>query len=306
MTCDIIMPAYNQSAVVPRAIAALAAQQLAAGDTLRLLLADDGSTDTTTAAAAAACRRHQLPNQVLAGSHRGAAAARNRALAAATADVVLLLGADILLRPQAVAQHLELHRRAPAQQLAGLGMVRWDPRLPPTPFMEWMVHGGPQNDFDNLLGTTTAPPEHYWFASHISAKRGLLQHHSFSESFHSYGWEDLELGRRLAAAGCTLHVLHAAIGLHHHAYSARDIFRRQAAAGRQLPQYQRLHPRAALPPARSRRGRLKQQLITKTGLQAALKGLIERTGTRYATPRLFAVAAAAEFWHGIHTSAAAQ
>lgn len=299
MTCDIIMPARNQEHTLPRVIAALSRQKLTAGDRLRLILADDGSTDGTSAVARRACRSGRLDLKIIDTHRRGAAAARNRALEQAAADIVLLLGADIILRPAAVARHFALHRRETAMRAAGLGMVRWDPRLSPTPFMEWLIHGGPQNNFDALLGISTAPPAQYWYASHLSAKAGLLRGCTFNETFTGYGWEDLELGRRLQTAGCTLYVLHEAIGLHTHRYSAADIFRRQAAAGRQLPRYQQLHPAVRLLPVRSLRGRIKQHLLVQSGAHAALKLLLKHTGSRVTTPRLFSLAADTEFWQGV-------
>lgn len=298
MICEVIMPAYNQQATLPRVIAALAVQELAAGDAVRLILVDDGSTDDTHAVAARACQSARLPCLVIPRPHQGVAAARNHALSHVTAEVVLLLGADIILRPAAVAQHLVLHKQKPSPRVAGLGMVRWDPRLPPTPLMEWMTHGGPQNDFDALLGSSTAPPEHYWYASHLSCKPELLRQQPFNEEFVGYGWEDLDVGRRLTES-CTLDVLHDAVGLHHHAYTAADIFRRQWQAGRGLPQYQLLHPTSRLLPARSFAGRSKQQVLVRTGLHAALRHILQYTGRWLATPRLFSLAAATEFWRGV-------
>ena len=83
-----------------------------------------------------------LTHQVITGSHTGAAGARNRALAHAHGDIVLFLGADISLRPQALAEHLRFHEAHPAVHAGALGFVLWDPRLRPTPLMEWMTHGG--------------------------------------------------------------------------------------------------------------------------------------------------------------------
>lgn len=169
--------------------------------------------------------------------------------------------------------------------------------------MEWMTHGGPQNDFDGLLGKLSAPPAHYWYASHLVCPRRLLTQHRFAEAFAAYGWEDLELGRRLAACGITLRPLLHAVGLHHHGYSAANIFHRQRLSGRSLRCYQELHPAVSLLPRRSLLGRLRHHLLVRTGLHTVLKHLLAYTSTQYATPRLFALTTTTEFWQGVYSTA---
>src|SRR5581483_2649280 len=190
--------------------------------------------------------------------HRGAAAARNHGIEVARGDIIFLLGADIILLPGALAAHARLHIDQPAPQVAALGMVKWDHRLPASAYMEWMAHGGPQNDFDALLGVRWADPARFFYGSHISFKRSFLGKMRFNESFGPYGWEDLEMGRRLATQELQLGVLHNAVGLHHHRSSFRELRHRQFLVGAGLVQYQRAYPMDVLIPRASRWSRVRR------------------------------------------------
>lgn len=298
-TCDVIIPTYNNESVIRETLTALLEQPLHPAWRCGIIVSDDGSTDGTVAIVRAMQLAAPRPLQVITNPHRGAAFARNRALEASQADIILFLGADIILRPTALAAHFDFHTRFSGRQYAALGYVGWDPRLPPTPYMAWMVHGGPQNNFDALLGQTEADPGQYWYGSHLSLKRTMLEHERWQESFTAYGWEDLELGRRLAARGLILKPHFSARGVHCHRYTVSDIIARQRAAGRELFIYQQLHPTVALLPRRTWKTYLKFFLLYGSGAAVALRLFLRYSGKRWATPRLFFILTAVEYWRGI-------
>ncbi|MDZ4344131.1 MAG: glycosyltransferase family A protein, partial [Candidatus Binatia bacterium] len=185
LSCDIIIPAYQNETTLPLTLKALEAQTIPSPWQVRVLIADDGSTDRTAAVANQFTHRRKLNLAVIAGKHAGAAAARNQALSQAQAALVFFLGADIILCPGSLAAHLNWHQHHPAPSLGALGFVGWDPRLKPSPLMEWSIHGGPQNDYDSLLGKAFADPKHYFYGSHLSLKRSFLQNDQFSPVFSS-------------------------------------------------------------------------------------------------------------------------
>ncbi len=294
----VIIPTYNNSVILARTLAVLWQQVLPAGWTMEVIISDDGSTDATLS------QVHQVTPpagwrlHVFSGTHSGAAVARNRALARATGTVVILLQADIELRPGALQAHLQFHQDHPDATAAALGFITWDPRLPPSRLMLWMMHGGHHNNFDALLGRLTADPQHFFYGAFVSVKRELLTLEKFSEEFTGYGWEDLELGRRLERHGMVLHVLHAAQALHVHHYSVADICRRQLATGKNLPTYQRLQPGLVIAPTPSYFQRLKHTLAFYLGVPAVLQQLVTMSERYWVTPRLFGWLTAVYFWQG--------
>jgi glycosyltransferase involved in cell wall biosynthesis len=297
--CDIIVPTYNSAAVIEETLKALWQQSVPASWRFGVVVSDDGSTDDTLAVLERIQNSSSWPFTVISNDHHGAAHARNRALERSEADTILFLGADMLLQPKALAAHAAFHEQYPAPPYAALGHVAWDPQLKPTPFMEWMTHGGPQNDFDALLGETVVDPRHFFYGSHVSLKLSMFKLERWQETFSAYGWEDLDLGRRLAARGLILKTNFAARSLHHHFYTVDDIVHRQRRAGQGLVAYQSLHPTAPLLPPRTRRSRLKFMLLQVSGAIVVLRGLLRYSGKRWATPRLFFILTTVEYWRGI-------
>lgn len=305
-TCDVIIPTYNNRPVLAATLAALFAQGVPGGWGIRVIVSDDGSTDDTLAwldslASLDLPLSPSWPLTIVSGPHTGPAGARNRALAVSRADIIFFLGSDILLRPQVLAKHLDFHTRHPNPLAAALGAVKWDPRLTPSPFMEWVAHGGQQNAFDELLGETTADPRHYFYGSHLSLKRLALGSQVFTPSLIG-GWEDLDLGRRLTRQGLQLYVLPSAISLHHHQYSVPAFAHKQCVAGQQLVSYQALHRASPLIPQRSLFQHIRRWLFCLCGGQALLGFVLRLLGTRYSLPRLFMVYTATQFWRGVWRS----
>ncbi len=96
----IIVPVHNGAAYLDAALRSVLAQ-LGCRIT-SVIVVDDGSTDGSAEIAAA----HPAPVRLIRQAHAGAAAARNRGLAAATEDFVGLLDADDRLPPGSVAARL--------------------------------------------------------------------------------------------------------------------------------------------------------------------------------------------------------
>lgn len=302
-SCDIVIPTHNNASVLPHTLKALFAQDVPPGWKLRLIASDDGSSDNTITI----LKKHPAPTSwfptcTVTGSHVGAAGARNRGLSATKADIILLLGADIILLPDALAAHLNFHANHPSKLDGALGMIKWDPRLKPTPLMEWMTHGGPQNNFDALLGKATADPAHFFYGSHVSLKSSLLSTTPFPESYHSYGWEDVDLGRQLARLGLALHILHNALSLHRHYYTVQDITQRQRHVGKNIVIYQKRYPDTRLIPPQTRIQRAKHTVLTFTPLNNVLHSLLSLTSLTFSTPYLFSRITSADFWHGVNTN----
>jgi glycosyltransferase involved in cell wall biosynthesis len=300
--CDVIIPTYNSSTVLPLSLPALLSQAIPNGWQLHLIISDDGSSDHTPALARKIITNNssQLSGfKILTNRHGGSAAARNHALSCAQGDVIFFLGADIIMRPRVLLQHLNHHTRFPAHNIAVLGMVVWDPRLRPSPFMEWLVHGGPQNDFDSTLGHEQVDPRSYFFGSHLSIKRSFIHTARFDERFKEYGWEDLEFGHRLARKGLKLYVLPQAICHHYHHNDLNQVLNRQQIVGYNLYLWDKREPDLHLLPLYPFKKQIKHMLFAYSGASLLLKKLVKVTHTRFSTPKLFEILIAAAFWKGI-------
>lgn len=102
---SVILPAYNAAAALPAALDSVRGQSLRE---IEVLIADDGSTDGTAAVAAAAAREDARVRLLPAPRNQGAAAARNRAIAAARGDWLALLDADDRFAPDRLARLVAL------------------------------------------------------------------------------------------------------------------------------------------------------------------------------------------------------
>lgn len=297
-TVDILIPVYTRVPVLKLTLRALWQQTIPAGWQPGVIICDDGARHVADMVADNPPPPPWKATRVIRQPHQGIASARNTALAASHADIVLFLGADIILRPLALAAHLRFHQDHRESHAAALGFVMWDPRLAPTPFMQWMTHGGTQNNFDALLGESMADPRHHFYGSHLSVKRIFLSGAAFRPGYEPYGWEDLDMGHQLYRRGLKLHVLHQAVGLHHHRYTAEGILRRQCTIGTTVSAFTAAN---APPPPRplTLTRRLKILFYRLSGLRALLRLFISLYGEKHSLPRIYQWVIAGEFWYGV-------
>jgi glycosyltransferase involved in cell wall biosynthesis len=115
---SVIVPVRDAEGYVAQALRSALAQPAA---DLEVLVADDGSTDGTLGAVRALGDDRVRVLTPAAGGARGPGAARNRAIAAASGDVLAFLDADDLWAPDKLAVQLaELERRPDLGALGGL------------------------------------------------------------------------------------------------------------------------------------------------------------------------------------------
>jgi glycosyltransferase involved in cell wall biosynthesis len=116
---SVILPTHNRAGLLPRALESVLAQKC--DEALEVIVVDDGSSDGTAAylAAVADPRLNLLRNE----NALGAAAARNRGLAAVRAPVTAFLDDDDELLPGFLAATLAAHREKPAPDLCWTGVL---------------------------------------------------------------------------------------------------------------------------------------------------------------------------------------
>lgn len=113
---DVVLPAYNGSLVIRKAIESALAQDVP----LRIVVVDDGSTDDSAAIA----RSYGPRVTVISQANRGVSGARNTGVSASQAPYIALLDQDDIWRPGKLARQLELIEANPE-----VGLVFTDMRL---------------------------------------------------------------------------------------------------------------------------------------------------------------------------------
>jgi len=124
----VVLPNYNHGRLLPRALAALAAQERPADE---ILLIDDASTDDSLSVAAVWQARLPQMRIIAQSLNAGVVATLRRGLAEATGDLVYLGAADDETRPELFARAiaaLEAHPRA-ALATAEVRLVAPDGRI---------------------------------------------------------------------------------------------------------------------------------------------------------------------------------
>jgi glycosyltransferase involved in cell wall biosynthesis len=188
----VVIATRDRRAVLCEALARLEGQSGEVG--FEVVVVDDGSADGTADAVREVAARGALDLRLIEQPSLGPAAARNRAIAEASAPVCLFLNDDSWARPDLLARHHAFHRREPDSRAALLGaiVVASEPR--PTPFMRWLGEAL----FDYRVDGRADVGGARFFTANVSAKTGLLRSsRGFYEGFATAAYEDLDLGLRL-------------------------------------------------------------------------------------------------------------
>jgi hypothetical protein len=169
--------------------------------------------------------------------------ARNRALAAAGGEVVLLLGDDMVpAHDDLLAGHLAAHREHPDGGYGVLGQIAW--AEPVSDFMRWVERAGFQFAYDDAQPGEVDVAKHL-YSSHTSFKREeLLAAGGFDERF-PYLMEDIELGIRLARRGARLEYRPDLRVRHHHEQTLATFAPRLEATGAAAALLRELYPSEA-------------------------------------------------------------
>jgi len=171
---------YNRRALLGRVLEALFHQDLDPKD-YEIILVDDGSNDGTYEEilrnVRPTCAFH-LIRQHNAGLARG----RNVGIERARGEIILFMDDDVLATPSLLSVHVRFHREHRRTICRGVAInVESFDNLPP-----------PKYSLRHYSGA-------YFWTTNVSVPRELMSEtRGFDERFREYGWEDLELGFRLA------------------------------------------------------------------------------------------------------------
>jgi cellulose synthase/poly-beta-1,6-N-acetylglucosamine synthase-like glycosyltransferase len=194
-----------------------------------VIVVDDGSRDAT----AAIVEAHPLGVRLLRQAHRGAAAARNRGVAAARGQLLLFTDADCRPRPDWA---LEMARPLvmPGGPSGSKGLFETDQRS----LLARFAQAEYEEKERRMLGRASVP-----FADTAAAAYRASVFREFGGFRSDLGAvEDTELAFRLAAAGHRIVVAPAARVLHQHPERLRDYLGRKWRYGRWGAQAYLAHP----------------------------------------------------------------
>lgn len=175
---------YNRAGLLARVLEACFDQSLC-GDEYEVVLVDDGSTDGTPEVIAAASRHATCAFTVVSQPNSGLARGRNAGIARAAGRRIIFIDDDVLPLPNFVEEHLRAGARHPEAIVRGgaIEVEKIDDLPPPV----WSIRDYSGN---------------YFWTTNVSVPlvtiRGIG---GFDESFSEYGWEDIDVGLRLRAAG---------------------------------------------------------------------------------------------------------
>lgn len=188
---------YNRAELLARVLEACFDQTIG-GDAYEVVLVDDGSSDETPSVIETARGRATCGFTVVVQRNAGLAGARNAGIARAAGERIIFIDDDVLPIPTFVAEHLRAAERHPQAIVRGgaIEVESMDELPPPV----WSI----RNYSGNYFWTTnvSVPLER------IRAIGG------FDESFSEYGWEDIDVGLRLRAAGVRA-IFHPAALVYH-------------------------------------------------------------------------------------------
>lgn len=233
MKISVLTTIYNRPEHLRLLMAALAAQTRVPDE---IVVADDGSDAATVAALERLLSAGGIPARVVRQEKDGyrLAAARNRAIRAATGDYLLFLDCDIVPLPDAVAVHGQ--NAAPRRLLCGHRALLDETTTQalfasvPAPSEEDWEQAWSVADRDELAAAARLFARHAalrrWHLARPHKPKLLGCHFSlfredvervngFDENFVGWGYEDDDFARRLYRAGVEPHsVIGAARALH--------------------------------------------------------------------------------------------
>ena len=236
----VVIPTYNRAQTLRLCLEHLEHQT---EPNFRVIVINDGSTDGTATVLQDFLVLSSLRMQVLTQQNSGPARGRNLAIARVETEYCLLIGDDVLVTPTFVESHLRLHQTRSELEVVGLGWTQWDTKHQAlTPFMVWVEDL--QFDYKRLR-QGVSPDWRHFYTSNLSFKTELLRSNPFDERFKSAGWEDSELGYRLATKQqLKLVFLEEARATHVHPTTLANSVKRMHAVGQSESQFDELWPAA--------------------------------------------------------------
>jgi glycosyltransferase involved in cell wall biosynthesis len=261
---SIIIPTHKRTRILQKCLDCLSAQTF---KDFEVIVVSDGPDEKTAEMMQGLTWPFEIQYFAIPKSQQGIC--RNRAVEKARGDIVLLIGDDAFLAPDACERHIRIHennqsrnRQSPTnsqspitnhEHVAVLGHATWDPSLKITKLMRWMEKSGVQFGYDKITkyAHDFLPEDlQHWFAYTInfSLPAKVLYQNQFREDVSLYGWEDIEWCLRLKDAGVRVFYEPDAKAYHHHEFSDAEVWERSKLLGISAVKMEELVPELKLVP----------------------------------------------------------
>lgn len=225
-----IVPSFNRRQILAETLAHLERQNAEAD--FEVLVVDNASDDGTDALVKSMIDSSSLDlRYVRHDFSRGLSRARNLAIARARAPVCLFLSDDVWAGDGMVSRHQDFHRSHRAAEEALLGRVATAPDAS-TPFTHWLDRSGIRGGYQRIGDRKDVPPQ-FFMAGNLSVKTSFVREAGGFDESYLIGWEDIELGFRLARQGLRLHYDPEAFGHHFHPAGLAETLTLQRQRGRE-------------------------------------------------------------------------
>lgn len=239
------MPSYNRAPDLRRALEAYERQTTP--DLFEIIVVDDASTDNTYEVLTSYHPQKFRLRVERMEKNGGQGLARNRAIPLVSAPLMMFVGDDILPEPDFVEAHLAAHRLHPDERVAILGRLCWPSDLPVNTLMAHIDGIGAQQFSYHYLKSGQEYDFRHFYTSNISLKRSMMWRLDrwFDPDFVIYGYEDAELGYRLAQKGMRIIYSDVPVAYHYHYHNAFTFAQRQYRSGLMAHVLVRKHPELA-------------------------------------------------------------
>lgn len=238
---SIIVPSYRGRDRLSELLDSLASQQ-AGTPPFEVVVVVDGVDDGSAALVAAEtridARAIQLPH------NRGRVTALNSGFEAAVGDVLIRCDDDLVVPPSFVSAHVALHGD-PDRPVGGAGLTR-DVHTD-SPYARAYGRDAARQSFAHASRQRAEERWRHWAANCSITRATWERIGPYDTAYRAYGWEDVDYGYRLHAAGIPLVPVPGAEADHcGPARTAAARTRKAFEAGSARALFRRLHPEAPL------------------------------------------------------------
>ena len=207
---SVVMPTYNRLPILKRVLAGLA-QQTFPSDCFEVVVVSDGSTDGTNEYLQET--ETPFPLRLFIQQNAGPAAARNRGVQEAGADLILFLDDDVVPAPNLIEAHAAAHQQYPGEGVVFIGPMLSPTDFPLSPWVQWMQDRLAEQYQSMAAGEWEATARQFYTGNASLPRHIFLEHHGFDVSLLRA--EDVELAFRLAENGVAFQFCQEAAGYHY-------------------------------------------------------------------------------------------